>query len=1396
MAPVEAPVALSHVEGISDAARARELYKYYQPTSSINTESCFPNPQIPTEGSNQELGVQSDITSTKISSPDTSLTAFCQLVSWRLGAQRTMISLIDDGTQYFIAESTKSLDLVDATKHKPGDELWLGCTSVTKAGRLCERYDKSEFEFAVKSSIVFNLCYRTIETAPTVLGEEYPSFIVNDLTLDERFNQLPFVTEPPSLRFYAGVPLITKRGIPIGSLFVVDSHARPGLSKDEISFMGTMATTVMKHLELTREVEEHRRGMKMSRGLASFVEGRAELEEADMEAEDGEGTKIVGQFETDTAIRRQKSKSSSTKGSAMSSTASLALSNGKEKGYVSSTSLGFTQPEDISSLASLRSNSLRGARPEIESMTQHSSFGETTTTEQSPYDMCKTDTPDEEFTEASALKLLFSRASNLIREAFEVDGGAVFYDAQKGFSSDSAQPTTQEPSVTDSQTSGDDDFQTGLNSRSSISRHPGGGERSFTRSSTMSPTREIEILGFSTPEASSINGDAYPGTHSFLTFEEKSLHQFLRRYPRGKLWTFDSDGSMSSASDDEILKGYRGSAKESRNPTRGKNKIARAAADARFLSTHFPGVRQLLFVPLWDAGRSRWLSACCVWSTEPTRILSKQNELSFLSAFGNSVMAECSRISTEVADQKKSDFIGSISHELRSPLHGILASAEILDDLSLPNLAQELVETIDSCGRTLLDTINHILDFSKVSSLEKNWRRNRRGTAKRVSQSSNSGPLALQQSDLPMINLFAPVDVAVLCEEVVESVFAGYVFQNGTAKTFDMVHDIHDKSSESKRHSTSSLAIPPPASQSPQVSVILDIVRDDYNFTTQPGAFRRIIMNLLGNALKYTSHGYVRVKLETAQLEDLTTSGGEKAPRSMVVLTVTDTGKGISSEFLRSKLFTPFAQENTLSSGTGLGLSIVRSIINLLEGDITIDSEVGRGTEVRVTLPLLREIPKDTSLPVTPKAVTSLLREADESISLLRNQIGGREIGLFNFNPPTLDPVIAKKGRFLHASVRNFLTNWYGLKIVPLSANPDIILANAPDLSVLVNLCKILPRKHKPSILVLSPHSSRFNHSFSEAGIRGNVTVVAKPVGPRKLARALRSCLDGAATMSGHAVTPDLSTTGQASTNDLSNVFEDLLISPHGGEVLDNSRMAADSENARKAIESPTPNALVEKGKEFPFPLPPGGNTSPPRREPSSDETLDTPTAANFGYTSQHNAAVGSEVSQPDGSSGGTTSTRQFPIAAITPDPFAPNLLLVDDNMINLKLLRHFITRLGYTTVHEAENGLEAVRKFEERSEGYDIIFMDISMPVLDGFDATKEIRKLEKSRQERAIANGEIGVGKKKNEALVVALTGLAGKDDVEKARTCGIDLFMTKPVAMKEVRKMLENWRANQKD
>jgi len=73
-------------------------------------------------------------------------------------------------------------------------------------------------------------------------------------------------------------------------------------------------------------------------------------------------------------------------------------------------------------------------------------------------------------------------------------------------------------------------------------------------------------------------------------------------------------------------------------------------------------------------------------------------------------------------------------------------------------------------------------------------------------------------------------------------------------------------------------------------------------------------MNLLGNTLEYTSRGYVYIKLDATEIEDLPTrENSETISRSMVVLTVTDTGNGISSDFLRSKLFTPFAQENSLS---------------------------------------------------------------------------------------------------------------------------------------------------------------------------------------------------------------------------------------------------------------------------------------------------------------------------------------------------------------------------------------------------------------------------------------------------------------------------------------------------
>jgi hypothetical protein len=623
--------------------------------------------------------------------------------------------LLDADTQYFIAESTKTVDLVDNAKHAPGDDIWMGCSSVAKAGKLCERWGGSP------PSVLFALTlHRTIQMVrSTVPGEQdvYPSFIVNDLEKDERFNQLPFVTGPPNLRFYAGVPLVTKKGIAIGSLFIVDDRVRNGLSRDDIHFMGTMATTIMTHLEMVREVEERRRGMKMSRGLASFVQGRSQLLEADADTEDGEGTRVVGQFETDAGIVRTKSRDSYGN-SSNSAVGSISSTDRKQF----SPALGKMEGGILDSPGQIDAAQRRPDLSSVSHKGSYTSLGTTVGSTWSPRSQGKISggSPDSELSEESSQRRLTSRAANLIRETFEVDGGCIFYDAQAGFASDksgntgSADNPISEQSHSDSQITSSDELHSSEESVSAggpppqpspqePKTSPGG---TYSKSSTM-PKKLVDILGFSTPNAASINGDAVPGPESFRPFQEKSLHTLLRRYPKGKLWTFDSDGGVSSSSEEDYQRYLSGKdvVQRRKDLHRKKVRMTKTRNDAKFLSKHFPGVRELLFVPLWDAGRSRWLSGCFVWSTEVTRILSKQSELSFLTAFGNSVMAEWSRVDTEIANQKKGDFIGSISHELRSPLHGILASAEFLSEEVQSTFEMGMVETISSCGRTLLDTI-------------------------------------------------------------------------------------------------------------------------------------------------------------------------------------------------------------------------------------------------------------------------------------------------------------------------------------------------------------------------------------------------------------------------------------------------------------------------------------------------------------------------------------------------------------------------------------------------------------------------------------------------------------------------------------------------------------------
>lgn len=165
---------------------------------------------------------------------------------------------------------------------------------------------------------------------------------------------------------------------------------------------------------------------------------------------------------------------------------------------------------------------------------------------------------------------------------------------------------------------------------------------------------------------------------------------------------------------------------------------------------------------------------------------------------------------------------------------------------------------------------------------------------------------ALPSGAPPLLRLYDITDIAAVAEEVIEGIAVGQIYSAAT--------EICDVTAANRgRDSRKGLAVESHTiggrEEGPEdhksIEVIVDIDRNDWVFMTQPGALRRVISNLFGNATKYTTKGTIKVRLQLADLETTTTDG------KMLILTISDTGKGISPAFLASKLFVPFAQVGT-----------------------------------------------------------------------------------------------------------------------------------------------------------------------------------------------------------------------------------------------------------------------------------------------------------------------------------------------------------------------------------------------------------------------------------------------------------------------------------------------------
>lgn len=112
-------------------------------------------------------------------------------------------------------------------------------------------------------------------------------------------------------------------------------------------------------------------------------------------------------------------------------------------------------------------------------------------------------------------------------------------------------------------------------------------------------------------------------------------------------------------------------------------------------------------------------------------------------------------------------------------------------------------------------------------------------------------------------------------------------------------------------------------------------------------------------------------------------------------------------------------------------------------------------------------------------------------------------------------------------------------------------------------------------------------------------------------------------------------------------------------------------------------------------------------------------------------------------------------------------VLVVEDNKTNRFVMSQILTNIGCNYVM-AENGLEAIEKLENDKEGFDLIFMDCQMPVLDGLEATKRIRES----------------GKCYSDIRIIALTASVVEGDLEKCLNAGMNEYMSKPVRLQQVK------------